>query len=229
MMNVAPALLDLYGPKYLILVLDDFQQNHINNGLVTITELSRDLKVPSYYNAKAPRNCTNRGIFDFNAEGADTTGVPFSGSEYAYQDLYDLAQQTSSSQGLLFAEKLNVAFKAIPQILPTAPRTLTQAQIYTVNEIIKNNERNTNIRASPPSSSDTFALIPIKRSGNNTGDVYVEFSGSVQDNKRVYFGPVNIHRMTVSLINDRGEVVDLNGANWSFSILCEQLYQQQKT
>jgi len=35
--------------------------------------------------------------------------------------------------------------------------------------------------------------------------------------------------MTVSLVNDRGEVVNLNGANWTFSLICEQLYQQKKT
>ena len=38
--NTAIAVLDLYGPKYFILVLDDYNQNHINNGLITITELS---------------------------------------------------------------------------------------------------------------------------------------------------------------------------------------------
>ena len=27
-------------------------------------------------------------------------------------------------------------------------------------------------------------------------------------------------------MNERGDVVDLNGSNWSFSLMCEQLYQQ---
>jgi hypothetical protein len=33
--------------------------------------------------------------------------------------------------------------------------------------------------------------------------------------------------MTVKLLGDRGNVVDLNGANWSFSLICEQLYKPQ--
>jgi hypothetical protein len=33
--------------------------------------------------------------------------------------------------------------------------------------------------------------------------------------------------MTIKLVTDRGTIVDLNGANWSFSIICEQLYKQQ--
>jgi len=27
-------------------------------------------------------------------------------------------------------------------------------------------------------------------------------------------------------VNDRGEIVNLNGANWSFSFICEQLYKK---
>jgi hypothetical protein len=57
------------------------------------------------------------------------------------------------------------------------------------------------------------------------GSVYVEFGGSLQLQQRLYFGPVNIHRMTIQLLNDRGNQVDLNGANWSFSLVCEQLYR----
>jgi hypothetical protein len=72
-----------------------------------------------------------------------------------------------------------------------------------------------------------FALIPIKTSGMQNGSVYVDFSGTLQNQERVYFGPVNIHRMSISLVSDRGDVVNLNGTNWSFSFLCEQLYKQR--
>jgi hypothetical protein len=58
-----------------------------------------------------------------------------------------------------------------------------------------------------------------------TGDVYVEFSGSLQDNKRVYFGPVNISRMRVRLLDDKGNNLNLNGADWSLTLLSENLYQ----
>jgi hypothetical protein len=69
----------------------------------------------------------------------------------------------------------------------------------------------------------------MKIAGLDNNDVYVDYGGTLQNQERTYFGPVNIHRMTVKLINDKGEVVDLNGANWSFSFICEQLYQQKKT
>jgi hypothetical protein len=68
-------------------------------------------------------------------------------------------------------------------------------------------------------------LIPIKHGGYTTGDVYVEFGGSLQDNKRIYFGPVNIERMRVKLMDDKGNIVNMNGADWSVTLISENLYQ----
>ena len=36
------------------------------------------------------------------------------------------------------SDKLNTGYGQRPVVLPSAPRTLTQAQIYTINEIMKN-------------------------------------------------------------------------------------------
>ncbi|NBU99613.1 MAG: hypothetical protein EBS19_15625 [Spirochaetia bacterium] len=127
--------------------------------------------------------------------------------------------------GLLLEDKARVGYSKIPTILPTAPRILTQAQIYTINEIIKNKDKNTSYRGKAPTASDTFALIPIRHNGMKTGDLYVEFSGSLQDNKRVYFGPVDIDRMKIKLLDDKGFVVDLHGSEWCITIISENLYQ----
>jgi hypothetical protein len=47
--NTASAVLDLNGTKYLIISLDDYNQNHVNNGLVSIAQPWNNLKIPSYY------------------------------------------------------------------------------------------------------------------------------------------------------------------------------------
>jgi hypothetical protein len=203
--NTAVAIIDLYGPKYFILVLDDYNQNHINNGLITITETSKKLAMPSYYNTSQPYICVPNSPNPIvnalsNATGGET-------------DIFGLM------------DKLDTGTGKRPVLLPSAPRTLTNAQLYTINEIMKNREQNTTFRGKAPTNTDTFALIPIKKGGMNTGDLYVEFGGSMQDNKRVYFGPVNIERMRVRLVDDRGYTVDLHGAEWCFTMLAELLYQ----
>ena len=199
--NEATSLLNLSGPQYLILVLDDYNQNHINNGLIGITEYSNNLKMPSYYNPSMPVSCT--------APTASTVQT---------------SQVLQEESTLLTAQKLDITYKTTQQVLPTAPRILTQAQIYSINQITKNNENNTTYKSAAPTTTDTFAIIPIK--GNvGFGDVYTDFSGSVQDNKRTYFGPVRIDRLHIKLLDDKGNLLDLHGLDWSITLICENLYQ----
>ena len=69
-----------------------------------------------------------------------------------------------------------------------------------------------------------FAVIPIKVSSLKQGEVFTEYGGTLQDNDRKYFGPVNITKLRIQLLNDHGDVINLNGSNWSFSFICEYLY-----
>lgn len=208
--NVPAAVLTLSGPKYLILVIDDYNQNHINNGLITITELSKKLPLPSYYNTSMPYFCTTAGelnapaIAALNGGGAGgiAGGVPFT----------------------QLLDKVDLSTRAVQQVLPSAPRILTKSQIYTINEINKNRSQTTHFRAKAPTNSDTFAIIPVK-AGMKIGDVYSEFSSSLKENKRIYFGPVNIERLRIHLLDDRGNTLDLHGADWCVTLISTNLYQ----
>ena len=97
-----------------------------------------------------------------------------------------------------------------------------------MEQILAEQNRSRDLVNSGPFIKDMFALLPVKASGATAGTIYVEFGGTLQQQERIYFGPVNIRRIAVKLINDKGDVVDLNGANWSFQLVCEQLYQRGK-
>ena len=174
--NIAESVVNLYGPRYLVLMLDDFAQNHLNNGLVTITEPSKVVKLPDYY----------------------TTDHPF------------ICEEDSAGN-------------QVPQLIQSGPRTLPQNQLYTINEIMKNNANNLDTRSKAPTTTNVLAVIPLKN--QNRGSIYVDFSGQLQENKRTYFGPVDIERMRVRLLDDKGNTLNLNGSNWSFTLLSENLYQ----
>lgn len=205
--NIAIAISELYGPKYFILVIDDLNQNHINSGLIGITEMSKTVKLPSYYSPDLPYTC-----------------IPANpaGTNLAYNSL---ALANDEDAGTLIIDKLDATYASTPRVLPSAPRILTQSQIYTINEILKNNGRTYNYKLKAPVVSDTFAILPIKLGNAKMGDVNTEFGGSMQDNKRIYFGPVNISRLRVKLLDDRGNVVNLNGCDWCVTLLSENLYQ----
>lgn len=102
---------------------------------------------------------------------------------------------------------------------------LTQAQYYSASQkTISNVPQYKPIQ--PTNLSDCFAVLPLKQQGLTIGQTYTDSGGTLQDNNRVYFGPVNIRQATIQLVSDRGEVVDLNGANWSFCMVAEYLYSQ---
>jgi hypothetical protein len=175
--------------NYFLLCLDDFNQNHLNDGLVTLSPADTTVTLPSYANKNNFTCDPATGLLTYNTNIID----------------------------------------------PTTNSKLTQNQIYAITEtangssstITKSSNISSKSFGTGPFVKDVFALIPIKTSGMQNGSVYVDFSGTLQNQERVYFGPVNIHRMSISLVSDRGDVVNLNGTNWSFSFLCEQLYQQR--
>ena len=168
------------GPNYFLLVVDDFNQNHLNQGLVNIDDTDTTLSPPPYINADINYTC-------------------FSTDE-GFQSPY-------------------------PVYIPNAPTRLTQAQLYSANQIAENRRNTTNIRTPGPTTTDVLAVIPLKVGGLSFGDKYIEFGSSLLQNERVYFGPVNISRMRVVLRDDKGNIVNLNGADWSFSLISTHLYE----
>jgi hypothetical protein len=218
--NIPSGIINLYGTKYFIVILDDFNQNRINNGLITITELSKSLSIPSYYNSSQPYNCINNvgniPLLDINIIGNLSNISP--------SELNSLGINSSNMFNSL-QDKINIGGGLVEQVLPSGPRTLTQAQIYTINEIIKNRNKSISFRSNAPTNSDMFAIIPIKYGSMTTGQLYTELSGQFQDNKRIYFGPVDIDRLRIRLLDDRGNLVDLHGADWCVTIISDNLYQ----
>jgi hypothetical protein len=214
--NVAPCILDLNGTKYIILVIDDYNQNHVNNGLVSITQFTSNLKTPSYYSPDIPYFCLTPEQQGNNLQQIVT--------EANIQSIFD-TQNTNTTNGLLIAAKYDENYSSRQIVLPSAPRTLTQSQIYTINEINKNRNNSTNYLSKAPTTSDILGILPIKTAGLSTGSLIVEFSGSVQDNIRTYFGPVDIDRMCVKLLDDKGNILNLNGNDWCVTLICECLYQ----
>ena len=110
----------------------------------------------------------------------------------------------------------------------TNSNNLTQAQYYAASQkTIANTSTTSQYRPTQPTNlSDCFAVLPLKQQGLTIGQTYTDSGGSLQDNNRVYFGPVNVRQANIQLVSDRGEIVDLNGANWSFCMVAEYLYSQ---
>jgi hypothetical protein len=203
--NVPPALLDLNGTRYLILIIDDFKQNHLNNNLISITEYDNNLKLPSYYNKSLTYSCNNQ----INNSNLITNNAIIDNDINADNIILD---------------KLNINYIRTQNILPSAPRTLTQSQIYTINEIIRNNSNKVNYFPQAPTNSDVFAVLPVKN-GNDIGKVITETTGSLQTIMRSYMGPVDVQRLRITLCDDTGRQLELNDLSWSVTLIANCLYE----
>ncbi len=195
------AVVDLNGPKYLLLYLDEFNMNRVNKGLVNIEDRETKLNLPDYYNTTIIKS--------------DIPGPKFTSSP-----------PECINSTINIGSNCSTSFKTeVPFFTQNLPRTLTQAQQYSVNEIIKNRKNSPNIKVPPPSTNNLLALIPVNQNGLAFGDVFVEKANTLGLNVRNFFGPVDIERVEVKLYDDKGNILDLNGSEWSFSVLTTQLYQ----
>ena len=194
---MAEGIIDLYGPKYLLLVLDDFNQNHLNKGLVSIQDTPHIASMPSYFNPNLP--CLK---VPAQQDASSVDGPYNSYPEYGLS----IPNQNAADSNI--------------------PKQLTNAQIQTINGIIKDRNDTTNLKTQSVTDSDMFALIPIKKTlGTLPGEGLTEFSGPIQVNERIYFGPVDIERLKIRLLTDKGQVLNLNNNDWSFCMIAETLYQ----
>jgi hypothetical protein len=162
--------------NYFLISLDDYIQNHLNDGLVTITRSQNSIQMPDY--------------------------------QYTTSQTCDPATNTLITSANTQPNSNNV----------------TNAQLYAVNQSVQSQQPTIQKYSPGPYIKDLFGIIPVKPP-SNPGDTYTEFGGSLQNQTRMYFGPVNIRKMSIQLLTDRGDIVDLNGSNWTFSFVCEQLYR----
>tara|TARA_B100000085_G_scaffold285467_1_gene321580 strand:+ start:2560 stop:3939 length:1380 start_codon:yes stop_codon:yes gene_type:complete len=171
--------LDVWGPRYIYMLLDDYNNNQSSKALIGITK-------------------------------ADNNVLPTTITEPVNRVLNGINSKDVSIQQ-------NTTLKTIPNNILEA-------------ENLKNQDRNKKLkpRYSSPVNSNYFAKIPLKisRNWNNNYSVpFIEFTGQIQKNKREYFGPINIKKMRVTLLDDKGNILNINGLDWSFSLQTTHVYQ----
>ena len=52
----------------------------------------------------------------------------------------------------------------------------------------------------------------------------INFSDIFYQSRRSYFGPVNIKKLHIQIMDEFGRVIDLNNNDFSFSLQIQQLY-----
>jgi hypothetical protein len=185
-----------------------------------------------------------------------TTPIQVSGTRYVTLELNDYSSNRISNNIVLMNALPRIKVYAPDYYRPDTPqvrigpnttlvladktdnRSLSSKQVLNINSIVT---------PPPPGklliarqASNLFAKIPLKRSNyvtvsNGIDDVsekgyaphLAELAGAVQTNTREYFGPITLRTIEVSLYDDRGLLLGLNGMHWSCSIIVRSVYQKK--
>lgn len=124
------------------------------------------------------------------------------------------------------------------QVVNSNPRQLTSKQLYTINSISQQVlPKNTIINVD--TNSNAFAKIALKKNDwcktssdgtteiidNAPGKLFIENGGPLSLQMRDYFGPVDLLNLSITLYDDKGNVLGLNSMDWSFSLMVKCIYE----
>ena len=118
-------------------------------------------------------------------------------------------------------------YKTIHVDCKTREGSLTRAQQYTINAVKESSTVNNNVagfsnKLSGPISGSAFAIIPLIGISSLRPEPYVKFGTDLSIFKREYVSPTILERFTVRLTDDKGNLVNLNDNDWSFSLIVEE-------
>jgi hypothetical protein len=104
---------------------------------------------------------------------------------------------------------------------------LTKAQQYSINAVKESSTINNNVsgftnQLSGPTSGSAFAIIPLIGITTLRPEPYIKFGTDLAIFKRSYASPTILERFTVRLTDDKGNLVNLNDNDWSFSLIVEE-------
>lgn len=199
------APVDLNAIRYLYIVLNDFNSNFTNKIFLQSFDVDENIisTLPSYY---------NKNLY----------ATEVSGNSVFVKDT-NLQEECPK-----FPVEQQRPDACVEKILD-APK-LTQAQKYSVEQILSNQIVNKETPQIANNQSNSNTICRISNNSNNflpslSNQITPLIENVTNPIVRNYFGPVKIKRFEVSLVNDKGNIIDMNLVDWSCSIEVTQLYQ----
>jgi hypothetical protein len=174
------------------------------------------------FNVKANISRTADSATGVSSEQSDTRPLPyFLGWQLGYRTaMYDMRGGLDASGNL-----------TVPQAAVSEGICLITGPQYVFMCIDDYNNNVNNYYASAYGSStiapNIIARLNIKQQINSAGAFGVVSGESLSTSltySREYFGPVDIQRMRITLVDDFGRILDLNNMDWSFALMFECVY-----
>jgi len=226
--------------------------SYINHNLGTYLGFNQDvtLSIPSSTDEEFPYISSN-----FHSLLAPNV-MNVNGTRYIILDLNDFSTNRISNNIVLMNSLPRNKVVINDQTKLDLPQIITgknTTAILSSTKHVKQSQINllNNYTYTPPTgkplvvrqASNLFAKIPLKRNAflvyNNITEKdeipelgyarhFSELTGSLQGNVRDYLGPITLRNIEVSLYDDKGFLLGLNGMHWSCSIIVKSIYQKKE-
>lgn len=191
------AYANIVRTKSIIIDLNDFNNNYVGNKFIYAVNSENIPSLPSYYTPLVQQN----------------PDVPITSINGTCID------DTTKNNGIV-DNKVQV-----PLYNPSFPRKMTQNQIYSLNQILQTRANNILIKQEFSAVPNFFGIFAVDFNDYQFGSMILEYNNSPNLNERVYYGPVDIDRIQLRILDESGKQLDLNGAEWSITFMVEHLYQ----
>jgi len=129
------------------------------------------------------------------------------------QQYYEWGTDFTDSSGVTYAKQEGYNPEAVYDTLGS------KYYILSIDDFNKNYSNTLTSPFQDAVFNDQNAIAKIPNNPN-----LINFDDIFYQSKRAYFGPVNIKKLHIKLLDELGRTVDLNNNDFSFSIQLEQLY-----
>ena len=194
--EVSPSKLNLKGSKYVFVTLDEYSNNKAPDTCISYENNAATFNMPSYF-------------------VKTTMGIEVANGKITEDNKCWVKPDSPPSR---YCGKK----RANPELLSN----LTAAQRYTIENI-----RNALLvpkkkQYKSPIISNYLAKVQLLFNSTISPSIQYTTERRVEATQetRDYFGPITLRKFKIRLLNERGNEIDMNEDNWSFTLLIKQLY-----
>ena len=163
-----------------------------------------------------------------SVNGSIVTGI----AQEVLLPLPDYVKKSDRTQNSIYADETQQCYQVVSGIRTNgeimtsrqyfSSQTILNGYINSIQTLTNSAETTYSNQLNQSNVQNVLAVIPIFNNINsNGGNTYINYSPFENSQNRTYYGPVNLSRMSVKLLDSKGNVVNLNGNNWSFTLMCK--------
>ena len=182
--------------KYFVITVDDHNSNQSNKSLVQLNQGKENIKNTNYY-----KNINEETNYYRNKSYDTSTVID---NDINGEVCLDTLKKTDLSPYTYYN------------------RGLTKKQFYS-QAAINDTNNETDIKIIQEKMPNIMAIIPFEPKSLEWGKSI--FFSDKNHYCREYHGPIDIEKLSIKIFDDKGNLLNLNGSEWSMTLVSKHLYK----